>query len=87
MAICRDNILCYLCARPGFCRFVCLPASWRQSDGTIKRDKKVSMKLRVLASHNSCYEVIAYIRGVKMVVRRQRSSSNKRCGQKRWAKG
>ena len=35
MAICRDNILCYLCARPGFCRLVCLPASSRQSDGTI----------------------------------------------------
>ena len=85
MAICIESILCYLCARPGFCRLVCLPATSRQSDGTKTRQE--SMKLRVLASYNSCYEVIDYICSVKMVLRRQRNSSNKRWGQKRWEKG
>ena len=67
------------------CRLVCLPATSKQSDGTKTRQE--SMKLRVLASYNSCYEVIDYICSVKMVLRRQRNSSNKRWGQKRWAKG
>ena len=37
MAICIENVLCYLCARSGFCRLVCLPATSRQSDGTKTR--------------------------------------------------
>ena len=34
--------------------------------------------LWVLANYNLCFEVVAYICGVKMVLRRQRSSSDKR---------
>ena len=55
----------------------------------LKNEKKASMKhlCWLLMGYTSCYEVIAYICSVKMVLHQQRSSSDKRWGQKARAKG
>ena len=60
----------------------------RDETTVLKYAKKASMKhlCWLLMCFGKCYEVIAYICGVKMVLRQQHSSSDKRWGQKAWAK-
>ena len=51
----------------------------------LKHDKKASMKH--LCLYLMGFGKLSYICSVKMVLRQQRSSSDKRWGQKAWAKG
>ena len=75
------------------CRLVCLSATSRQSDGT-KTQQESIYEAFILGSYGFWQVIIrvtkllvAYICSVKMVLRRQRSSSNKCWGQKSWEKG
>ena len=65
-----------LCAIPGFCRVVCLPATLRWSDDAKTRKESIyeTFILTAYMSFDSCYEITAYICSVKMVLCWQHSS-------------